>query len=135
MMKVDLAAVVLGWDKLLATTDHVLSKGAEFAQENGISEPEMLDWRLAPDMFPLQRQVQIVCTLIQHWSARAAGVEVPPDPKGETVSELKSEIEGARRLLAGIHPEYFNGRDDVSVNVDLGMISPTMPIGQWVLGF
>ena len=134
-MKVDLATVVLGWDKVLGSTDHVLSKGVDYARENGIDEAEMLDWRLAPDMFPLARQIQIVCTLVQHWSARAADVEVPPEPRGETIEELRSDIAQARDFLRGLRPEQFDGRDDISVNVDLGVISPTMPIGQWVLGF
>jgi hypothetical protein len=134
-MKVDLATVVLGWDKALGSTDHVLSKGAEFAKDNGIAESDMLDWRLAPDMFPLGRQVQIVCNLVYNWAARAADVTIPDEPKGETVESLKEDIAATRRFLAGLGPEQFDGRDSIVVTVDLGVISPTMPIGQWVLGF
>src|SRR5437868_15378697 len=84
-MKVDLAAVVLGWDKALGSADHVLSKGVEYAQEKGIAEAEMLGWQLAPDMFPLRRQVQIVCNVVQQWASRAAEIAAPPAPAGETV--------------------------------------------------
>ena len=134
-MKVDLAAVVFGWDKALGSTDHVLSKGADFARDKGIAESEMLDWRLAPDMFPLSRQVQVVCNLVQQWAARAANVDVPAEPHGGTVAELKADIAAARQFLAGFKAEQFGGRDDVLVEVDLGMISPTMPIGQWISSF
>lgn len=54
----NLATVVLGWDKLLVTADHLLDRGAEHAAVNGVSEAEMLDWQLAPDMFTLRRQIQ-----------------------------------------------------------------------------
>ena len=134
-MKVDLATVVLGWEKALGSTDHVLSRGVEFARDNGIAEADLLGWRLAPDMFPLSRQVQIVCNVIQNWAARAAGVDIPDEPKGETVEALKADIAAARHFLDGLTPEQFDDRDEVVVTVELGTISPTMPIAQWVLGF
>ena len=89
----------------------------------------------AADAGHLGRQVQVVCNLVQQWSARAADVDVPAEPKGETVEALKAEIAEARRFLTSLRPEQFEGRDGVSVKVELGIISPTMPIGQWVLGF
>jgi hypothetical protein len=134
-MKVDLATVVLGWDKALGSTDHVLSKGVEFAKENGIAESDLLDLRLAPDMFPLARQVQIVCNLVNNWAARAAGVPIPDEPSGETVDALKEDIATTRRFLASLKPEQFEGRDCEVVTVELGTIAPTMQIAQWVLGF
>lgn len=134
-MKVDLATVVLGWGKALGSTDHVLSRGAEYAGNHGIAEEEMLGWQLAPDMFPLRRQVQIVCNVVQSWAARAAGIDVPPEPRGATVAELKADIAAARRLLESLTAAQLKDRDDVSLTVDLGVISPTMPVGQWVLGF
>ncbi len=134
-MKVDLAAVVLGWGKALGTADHLLSKGVEFAEAKGTPEEEMLGWQLAPDMFPLRRQMRAVCHLVQQWGARAAGIEARPEPQGETVAELKADIATAREVLESLALDQFDGRDDEVVTVDLGTISPTMPIGQWVLGF
>ena len=135
-MEVNLATVVLGWDKLLVTADHLLAKGAEHAAANGVSEAEMLDWRLAPDMFPLRRQIQVVCNLVQQWSARPAGLPVPPDATGDAdIAQLKQTIAAARDFLAAIRPEQLAGRDNEVLTVDLGQIKPTMPIGQWVLGF
>ena len=134
-MKVDLATVVLGWDKALGSLNHVLGKGVDYAQSSGIGEAEMLEWRLAPDMFPLARQVQIVCNVVQQWAARAAGVQLPPEPKGASIAELKAEIAAARQLLAGLSPAQIDGRDSEEINIDLGEISPTMSLGQWVIGF
>jgi hypothetical protein len=135
-MNVDLATIIFGWNKTLGTADHLLTRAEEHARSNGIAEAEMLEWRLAPDMFPLRQQFQIVCNLVQQWSARPADVEVPPEPKGDMdVAELRAMIAAARAFVSSISPDRLKGRDDVPVTVNLGVIEPTMPIGQWVTSF
>ena len=46
--------------KNLLIAKDLLQKGLEHAREQGISEEMFLDQRLAPDMFPLSKQVQII---------------------------------------------------------------------------
>jgi len=134
-MKVDLASIVLGWNKPLATAEHLLARAADHAAINGIAEGDMLDWRLAPDMFPLSRQFQIVCNVAQQWAARAAGVEIPPEPQGGNVAEIRAMIGRTREFMSSLTADAFAGRDDESVTVNLGEIEPTMSVGQWVMGF
>lgn len=135
-MKVDLYTFVGMFDRALTTLAHVLDRAAEHARGNGISEAEMLEWRLAPDMFNLRRQALVVIDFGPQWLARAAGAPVPSATEGEpSLEELKSLIDQSKAFLAGLQPEQFQARDDVSLTFNIGVIEPTMPLGQWVTGF
>lgn len=135
-MEVRLASVVLGWDKVLATVDHLLGKALDHARATGASEAEMLDWRLAPDMFPLRDQIRFVANLVRQWAARAAATGIPADAHGECdAAGLRATVADARAFVAGLRPAQFEGRDGEPVTIDLGQIRPTMPLGQWIAGF
>ena len=62
---------------MLTALKGVLAKGEFFAKENGLSEEHMLSLRLAPDMFPLVKQVQVACDNPKGASARLSGKEEP----------------------------------------------------------
>lgn len=135
-MKLDLASVILGFGKGLTTLLHLLDRGRAYCDERGISDSEMLGWRLAPDMYPLQNQLQFVPNLACQWASRAAGLEIPADVTGDmTVAGHREAIVRARDFLASLEPGQFDGRDDRPLTVNLGVIEPTMPIGQWIGGF
>jgi hypothetical protein len=113
-----------------------MTKGAEYAAATGATEADLLEWKLAEDMFPLRRQAQIVCDFSKQWPARAAGLAVPQSMVGgNTLSELQAAIVDAQAWLSNLKPEQFEGRDDVSLSLDIGQLKPTLPIGQWVSGF
>jgi hypothetical protein len=133
---VDLASVVLGWDRILGSAEHLLLKVEELASGGAVRTGEILSWRLAPDMFPLRDQLRFVANLVQQWAARASGEKVPEELSGEfDIAELRSGLAGARQYLSGLSPARFSGRDSIELTVSLGSIEPTMPIGRWVIGF
>lgn len=135
-MKVGLFSFVGLYSQGLETLAHILAKGAEHALATGVPESDLLSWRLAEDMFPLRRQVQVVCTFAQQWPARAAGLPVPPSLESEsTVSDLQAAIVAAKTFLSDFKPEQFEGRDDIPFTLGLGDLKPTLPMGQWVSGF
>jgi hypothetical protein len=124
------------YSKGLATLDHILAKGAEFAASKGVSDAEMLEWRLIEDMNPLRFQAFVVINFAKQWTARAAGAPVPADiPSDLDFKGIKAAIAEARAHLAGLKPEQFDGRDDVPLKVNLGQIEPELPLGQWLTGF
>src|SRR4051794_10726374 len=133
-MRVDLATVVFGWEKPLGVADHLLSKVSETATAQGRSEFEILEWRLAPDMFTLAQQFQSVTRLVGEWSARAVGADVPPDLPAESVGDLRTAISSTRQCLSALSPHQFSNRDEIPLTVDLGLIHPTLTTGQWILG-
>ncbi len=135
-MIVSLATVVARFPAALATLDHLLTKGEEHARADNIAPDDILEWRLAPDMFPLRGQVQSVINLAVQWASRAAGVTVPSSIQGETgLAGLRAALADATAFLSTISPDQFAGRDGVLLDLDLGAVKPTMPIGQWITGF
>jgi hypothetical protein len=124
------------YSKGLGTLDHILAKGAEFAASKGVSEAEMLEWRLIEDMNPLRFQAFVVINFAKQWTARAANLPVPADIPGDLdLQALRGEIAEARAFLANLKAAQFEGRDAVEAKVNLGQIEPTMPLGQWLSGF
>lgn len=125
------------YSKGLGTLDHILTKGAEFAAAQGVSEADMLEWRLIDDMNPLRFQAMVPINFAKQWIARAAGVAVPDDIAPDLdLAGLRAEIANAKAYLATLQAAQFDGRDDEALNVTLGNgFSPTMPIGQWLTGF
>ena len=61
----------------LGNLSALLAKGAANAQQRKFEPGVLLNARLAPDMFPLTRQVQIACDISKNAVARLAGQEPP----------------------------------------------------------
>jgi hypothetical protein len=125
------------YQRALTTLEHLLDKGAAFAAEKGVSETEMLDWRLIEDMNPLRFQAMVVINFAKSWTARAAGLEVPADaPADLDLAGFKAAIAEAKAHLAGLKAEHFAGRDDVPLTHTIGTgMTPTLPSGQWLTVF
>jgi hypothetical protein len=124
------------YDRGLTTLGHVLDKGAELAKSKGVSADEMLEWRLIDDMNPLRFQAFVCINFAKRWTARAAGVEVPPEIASDLdFAGIKAAIADAKAFLAALKPEQLVGREDTPHTENLGGIEPTFPIGQWVTGF
>lgn len=135
-MKVDLYAFVGMYDRALGSLSHILNRAAAFAAEKGVSEDEMLGWRLAPDMFDLRRQALVVIDFPVQWVARAAGRDIPPQTEGEPgVEELQALIARSKDFLATVTPEELAGRDEEMLTHNLREVEPTLPIGRWIAGF
>lgn len=135
-MKANLYSHVGAYSRGLDTLAHILNRGAEHAAANGVSEAEMLEWRLADDMFNLRQQAQVVCDFSRQWPARALGQDVPPPmPEGLDLAGVQAAIAAAKAYLAGLKPEQFEGRDEVTLTVNLGTLEPTLPVAQWIVGF
>ncbi|HEX5376972.1 MAG TPA: DUF1993 domain-containing protein [Phenylobacterium sp.] len=136
-MAVNLFTFVDLYGRALDTAAHILAKGGEHAAANGVSESEMLDWRLIDDMQPLSFQVMVVCNFSKQWLARAAGLAVPADIGADlSLPQFQAAIAEAKQYLANLKPEQFEGRDDVPLTVTIGnQMEPTLPAGRWVTVF
>ena len=88
--------------QILAALGGVLDKAEAHAAAKKIDPAVLIAARLAPDMFPLGRQVQIACDFAKGATARLAGVEVPGWGDDEkTFADFKARIKKTRRLRAG----------------------------------
>jgi uncharacterized protein len=64
------------------------------AQSKGMDESTLLDARLAPDMFPFARQIQIVTDNAKGMACRLAGREIPKYEDTEsTLDELRARLQ------------------------------------------
>jgi hypothetical protein len=89
MSQACLPAIEIGLNALSG----VLDKAAAFAAAKKIDPSVLLNTRLAPDMFPLVRQVQVATDLSKNGAARLAGVEPPRfEDKETTIDELKARL-------------------------------------------
>ena len=79
----------------------ILDKAEARAQDRKIEPEVLLNYRLAPDMLPLVRQIQIAADLAKGAAARLAGVEVPKHEDTEkTFADLKARITDTPPSLA-----------------------------------
>lgn len=68
-------------------------------------EADLIEARLAPDMFALARQVQIVSDISKNGAARLAGIEAPKMPDTEaSFAELKARCDATIAFLQSVDP-------------------------------
>ncbi len=91
----------------------VLQKGEASATARKIDPAVILSYRLAPDMFPLTRQVQIATDMAKGCVSRLAGVEIPAyEDKEATFGELVARLEKCITYLESFKPEQIDGTED-----------------------
>lgn len=136
-MAVTLYSFVKMYDHALSGLDHLLGKGVAFAAEKGISEADLLGWRLIGDMHPLAFQAMVTINFAQSWPARAAGLPVPEAIGSDLdIAGFKAAIADARAYLASLTPEQFAGRDEISLTHQVGPgMELTLPISRWMTVF
>lgn len=100
----------------LRVLSELLHKGETYLKEKPLDEDSLLEARLAPDMFPLLRQVQIVSDTAKGAAARLTGREVPSMPDTETsFAALQERIEKTIAYLQEFSAEDFAGSEGRTV--------------------
>ncbi|MDO8297699.1 MAG: DUF1993 domain-containing protein [Caulobacter sp.] len=90
-----------------------LSAMIDKALAAGVTEATLLEARLAPDMHPFPRQIQMASDSAKGAVARLAGVEPPSMPDTETtIAELKARIAATIAYVNSIDPAAFDGAED-----------------------
>ena len=88
----------------------VLKKAASSAKERGIAPRVLLHARLAPDMFPLVRQVQIVTDNAKGCCARLTGTQPPVFKDGDDdFAQLDKRIKDTIKFIRGLKKQQFEG--------------------------
>ena len=104
----------------------ILAKAAVFAKEKGIDEGKLLDAKLADDMYPLVKQVQIACDNAKGSVSRFTGKENPKHEDTEkTLEEIYARIDKTIDFLNGFKPEDFEGAEKRTI------VLPWMPEGMY----
>ena len=99
----------------------ILTKAAAYAQTKKIDESVLINARLAPDMFPLSRQVQITTDVMKGAAARLAGIEVPSYADTETTFvQLQARITKTIDFLTSLTAAQINGTEDRTISLKVG---------------
>lgn len=102
----------------LAALAGILDKAAAHAAARGIDPGILLQARLAPDMFPFVRQVQVAADAAKGAAARLAGVAVPTMPDTEaSFGELKARLEKTTAFVRTCDASRIDGSEDRDVTV------------------
>lgn len=99
--------------RMLCNLSAILDKAAAHAKANGIAEDELLDSRLAPDMYPLREQIRIAADMARSCAARLSGIPTPQyENKENKFADFQLRIEKTIDFLNGIQAEIVNAKLD-----------------------
>jgi uncharacterized protein len=99
----------------------ILDKAAVQAVERKIDPGVLLNDRLAPDMFPLVRQVQIASDHAKGASARLAGVDVPKfEDVEKSFDDLQQRLARVTEFVKSISPDQIDGSEDRDITLPIG---------------
>ena len=107
--------------KMLGNLTAILEKAEAYAAERKIDETVLLNWRLAPDMFPLTRQIQISADFAKGTTARLAGAEVPKyDDNEKSIAEIKQRIAKTVKFVEGLKRADIDGSEERDITLTVG---------------
>lgn len=106
-------ATVPIFTKFLTNLDHWLDKASALAETKKFDREVLVEARLAPDQYPLRKQIQGACDQAKYTVAKLTGKEPPSHPDTEkTVDELRARIKTCLEYLASFSPDDFVGAED-----------------------
>ena len=106
---------------MLGNLSHFLDKAQAHAEAKKFDPAALLQFRLAPDMLPFTRQIQIACDAAKNGVARISGVEAPKfDDSEATFAELKARIQKTLDYLATVPREKLDGTEEKDITFPTG---------------
>jgi hypothetical protein len=105
--------------RMLGNLSAILHKAEAYAVERKIEPNVLLNARLAPDMLPLVRQVQIASDNAKGCAARLAGIDVPSYADTESsFVELQARIGKTQAFLESIGAAQLDGSEDRPITLN-----------------
>jgi hypothetical protein len=118
------SASVPVFTRLLKNLDVFIDKAVVYADSKKIEHNTLLTARLAPDMLPFTKQVQIATDNAKGCVARLAGVEIPKYEDNETsFADLKARLAKTIAFLESIKPEQLIGSEDKDIVLQFGPVN------------
>jgi uncharacterized protein len=120
--------IVTQYIKMLGNLSTMIDKAESFATTKKFDVKVLLNARLAPDMYPFIRQIQVACDSAKASAARLAGIEPPRHEDNEqTADELRQRIHKTIQFLQTLKPDSFRDAEKRKVAI------PWME-GKYVIG-
>lgn len=124
------------FNRMLDNLSAILKKAEEFAATNKVNPSELTEAKLAEDMFPLVRQVQIASDAAKGAGARLANIEIPSFPDDEkTFSDLQNRITKTKDFLKTIKADQIVGSEDREVSLKVRGEEMKFSGQDYLLGF
>ncbi|KAL5601483.1 hypothetical protein BROUX41_002540 [Berkeleyomyces rouxiae] len=118
---------------------NIVAKGKEWAEKNSTDQATLLaETRLAPDMFPLSFQLQMVADLIQTFVGHVRGVENASvdGAKLTSFAAVEEAIKAAVAQLETLTPEEVDAAREKIITLKLGpVITHKVTVGGLAGGF
>ena len=107
--------------RMLTNLSHILAKAEQFIEAKKIDPTALTTYRLAPDMFPLTRQVLIACDAVKNGVARISGIEAPKFEDNETtLAQLQERIQNTLAFIATVPASALDGTEDKAITFPAG---------------
>ena len=107
--------------RTLTNLSAILKKAETHAASKKIDPSVFINARLAPDMFPLARQVQIATDGVKGCAARLAGIEIPSYADTETsFDELQARIAKTIAFIQTVTPAQIDGTEGKDIHLKFG---------------
>jgi hypothetical protein len=121
---------------LLTALSANLDKAAAYAEAKKFDSTVLVNDRLAPDMLPLSKQVQIATDMAKGGVARLAGVEIPSYEDNEkTIDELKARIAKTLAFIDSIPASAIDGTEGKDVVLKMRAGDMTFKGERYLIGF
>jgi len=120
-MKISMHAMSAGqFLPLLANLRKFIDKAEASAKARKFEPTVLMTARLAPDMFPFNRQVQLTCDFAKNSTARLAGLEAPRFEDTETTAdELRARIDKTMAYLETVAANAVDGQEERDIKIPL----------------
>ena len=120
-MKISMYALsVEAFVSTLRALSQILDKAAEHATARKFDPAVLANARLAPDMYPLVKQVQIACDFAKNSTGRLIGQEPPRfEDNEQTLEELKRRVAKTIDYLQGMRAAAFEGCEEREITIPI----------------
>lgn len=107
--------------RMLKNLSAMLDLAQTHADNKKFDSAVFVQSRLAPDMLPFAKQIQIACDSAKGAMARLSGTEIPKHPDTETtLAELKARVALVIDYVQSFKPEQLDGTEGKEIVLKLG---------------
>ncbi|HEX2859016.1 MAG TPA: DUF1993 domain-containing protein [Alphaproteobacteria bacterium] len=122
--------------RALTNLSNILKKAEAHAKAEGLDQGVLIGARLAPDMHPLARQVQIASDATKGAAARLSGTENPSFPDNEaTFEELQERLAKTIAFIRSVPAGKVDGSEEKEIHLKVGGRDLNFKGRDYLLGF
>ena len=117
--------------RMLSNLQQWLDKAQAHAEARKFDPANFAGLRLAPDMLPLNRQVQIASDAAKACMARLAGVDVPSwDDKEVTLADLRARVQKTIDYVQSFNAAQIDGSESKQITIPRRTSEPLVLDGE-----